>query len=173
VGAVAGAGSYAALAPEPEPVVHEIIVEVPSQTPPDSPIPEPQVPDFPLPEPAEPLAEDLPAQADRSTSTRPREARRGEGPDEGSSESTEEERSLLSRAQTAIARSRGADALTALEEHGRRFPRGAFVEEREALKVQALLVGGRTSEARRAAAAFLEGHPRSIFRETVEAALGE
>jgi hypothetical protein len=41
-----------------------------------------------------------------------------------------EERVLVDTARTALARGREADALTAIEEHARQFPRGRLAEER-------------------------------------------
>lgn len=78
------------------------------------------------------------------------------------------ERSLLMRAQVALTRSLPGDALTALHEHRRRYPRGQLTEEREALWVQAL-AASRDPHTQSAAASFLQRYPDSIFREAVEA----
>lgn len=78
------------------------------------------------------------------------------------------ERSLLMRAQVALTRSLPGDALTALHEHRRRYPRGQLSEEREALWVQALAASG-DPHTQSAAASFLQRYPDSIFREAVEA----
>lgn len=73
------------------------------------------------------------------------------------------ELALLHRAQAAQAARRFVDALELVDEHGRRFPAGRLVEEREALRVRALAGAGRADEARRAAAAFAQRFPRSVF----------
>jgi hypothetical protein len=52
------------------------------------------------------------------------------------------ERTLISKATTALRASEPAAALTALAEHHRRFPRGELSEEREGLRVHALLAAG-------------------------------
>jgi hypothetical protein len=58
-----------------------------------------------------------------------------------------EEVSILSRAETELHAGRPASALELLDEHRRKFPRGALVQERIAARVQALCALGRTSEA--------------------------
>jgi hypothetical protein len=54
-----------------------------------------------------------------------------------------------------------AAALPPLAEHARRFKDGGLAEEREALRVKALVGLGRDREAERAAAAFAARFPRS------------
>ena len=83
------------------------------------------------------------------------------------------ERTLLSRAQSALARGRPDEVMEAVDAHARRFPDGQLAEERRALAIQALMRQGRRDEARRRAREFLEDYPNSIFRETVSPALGE
>ena len=80
------------------------------------------------------------------------------------------ERALLDVARTALARSDGANALVACEEHGRRFPSGALVEEREAIAIQALVLENRRSDAVARAERFRKRHPRSILLPAVLAA---
>jgi hypothetical protein len=70
---------------------------------------------------------------------------------------------LLQRAQAAYAGGDFADAMGVLAEHARRFPKGRLAEERDALRVRALVGAGRTPEARRAAAAFANRFPRSVL----------
>lgn len=83
------------------------------------------------------------------------------------------EMSLVSRAQTALQRGLPASALSALDEHARRFPRGELAEEREALAVQALARGGRMEEAARRAERFDARYPHSVLGPVVHAAVGE
>jgi hypothetical protein len=82
-----------------------------------------------------------------------------------------QERALLEMAQVALGRGKGSEALDALGQHQSRFPRGELREERESLRIQALLALGRTDEARSAAAAFHERFPTSILWPAIEAAL--
>jgi hypothetical protein len=70
---------------------------------------------------------------------------------------------LLQRAQAASSANDLPGALEALGEHARRFPRGWFAEERDALRVRCLADAGRTDEARRAASVFAKRFPRSVL----------
>jgi len=78
-----------------------------------------------------------------------------------------EELHLMRQARAAVARRDFAAALTPLAEHARRFKNGRLVEEREALRVKALMGLGRSEEARRAAAAFRARFPRSVLLPAV------
>jgi outer membrane protein assembly factor BamD (BamD/ComL family) len=69
----------------------------------------------------------------------------------------------LRQAQEAVAGDRFEAALAPLAEHARRFPSGRLVEEREALRVQALAKLGRVAEARQVAQAFRARFPRSVL----------
>jgi hypothetical protein len=60
-----------------------------------------------------------------------------------------EEVELLSRATTALHAGRGEEALQALAEHQRKFPRGSLSLERRAARAQALCLLGRKTEAER------------------------
>lgn len=81
------------------------------------------------------------------------------------------EMTLLARAQTALQRGLFPSALSALDEHARRFPRGQLAEEREALAVQALVRADRVEDARRRAARFDARYPHSVLGPVVHAAL--
>ena len=70
---------------------------------------------------------------------------------------------LLRQARAAVARGDFAAALPPLAEHARRFKNGRLVEEREALRVKALVGLGRAGEARHAAADFRSRFPRSVL----------
>lgn len=78
-----------------------------------------------------------------------------------------EEVRLLKAAQKALNAGNAAAALEALAEHQRRFPRGQLALERSAVRIGALCALGRTAEARRAGAAFLERHASSTLAEQV------
>jgi tetratricopeptide (TPR) repeat protein len=54
---------------------------------------------------------------------------------------------LLSKAQAALSRGRPQEALEALSEHARRFPRGVLIEERAATRARTLCALGRRQEA--------------------------
>jgi hypothetical protein len=62
-------------------------------------------------------------------------------------------------------------ALAALDRMGRDYPKGYFVEERQALTVLALAGAGRSSAARQQAASFLRTFPNGPFSERVRAVL--
>jgi len=74
---------------------------------------------------------------------------------------------LLRQARAAVARGDFAAALQPIAEHTRRFKNGRLIEEREALRVKALVGLGRTGEARHAAAAFRARFPRSVLLQAV------
>lgn len=59
-----------------------------------------------------------------------------------------QEVSLLSRATSALRSGRPEEALRALAEHQRQFPKGVLTEERRAARAQALCTLGRHAEAR-------------------------
>jgi type IV secretory pathway VirB10-like protein len=78
------------------------------------------------------------------------------------------ELALLQRARAAVARRDFASALEALLDHQRRFPKGKFQEEREAMRVKALAGLGRNDEARRAAQRFRDRFPDSVLSPRIE-----
>ncbi len=71
------------------------------------------------------------------------------------------EMALLRRARAALRQGDAPGALAVLGRHARRFPRGQMLEDRQALRVQALCDAGRPRQAREAAAAFVAAHPGS------------
>jgi hypothetical protein len=97
--------------------------------------------------------EQMPAAPKPQRTTRPTSAQ----------ESYAAELELLTRAQVAYAGRDFTNALGLVAEHGKRFPSGRLIEEREALRVRSLTGAGRADEAQRAAAAFAERFPRSIL----------
>lgn len=74
---------------------------------------------------------------------------------------------LLRLARTAISRQDFAAALVPIGEHAHRFRDGRLAEEREALRVRALVGLGRSEEARRAADLFKARFPRSVLLPAV------
>ncbi|HLK89681.1 MAG TPA: hypothetical protein VKZ18_07300 [Polyangia bacterium] len=81
------------------------------------------------------------------------------------------ERALLEIARAALARGDAEGALGALARHEATFPRGELTEEREGLRVQALVAARRYDEARTRAARFARHYPRSLFSPVVTQAL--
>ena len=82
------------------------------------------------------------------------------------------ERGLLDVARSAMARGEAAEALAAVDRHGRDYRDGALVEEREALGIKALLALGRRDEARARAARFEKRFPDSLPLRAVRGAVG-
>jgi hypothetical protein len=88
-------------------------------------------------------------------------------PGPSSVDAAREELHLMRQARAAVARGDFAEALSPINEHTRRFKNGRLVEEREALRVKALVGLGRSQEARHAAAAFRTRFPRSVLLPAV------
>jgi hypothetical protein len=82
------------------------------------------------------------------------------------------ERALLDVAHSALGNGQAAEALGALGQHARRFPRGVYREEREALTIQCFRALGRTNEAEQLVATFKARYPRSLFLSTIEPGTG-
>ena len=78
---------------------------------------------------------------------------------------------LLQKGRTAMVRGDTEGALAAVEEHATRFPRGKLAEEREALKVQALVAEDRAPEARAALGAFQRNYPKSLLGPALQEAV--
>jgi hypothetical protein len=74
--------------------------------------------------------------------------------------------------RAALAAGHGARALRLIDDYERRFPRGAFLEEAEALRVEALARSGDAASASHAARRFLAAHPGSPHAARVRALLG-
>jgi hypothetical protein len=105
-----------------------------------------------------------PAPAPRSTPTIIKKSERRPRPASAPSLRPEEVASFR-RAQAALAEERAADALQALDDHGRRFPGGLFEEERQISRAAALCLLGREADARAARDRFLRAHPGSHLTE--------
>jgi len=78
------------------------------------------------------------------------------------------ERTLLDRAQAALARRDLAAASEALDEHERAYPNGILAEERMFLRIQESLRAGRRAEAEARARTFRAKHPTSMLNPAVE-----
>jgi hypothetical protein len=138
--------SSAAPAPVPIPTHSVVVLTVPVAPPATSP------PTDPKPPPAEP----------RTAKTKPAGSAKSAG------DAYAMELRVLQPAQRAVARQDFASALAAIAEHDRRFPSGKLAEEREALRVKALLGLGRSEDAQRAGAGFRKSFPRSVLGQRVD-----
>ena len=90
-------------------------------------------------------------------------------PDDGRDPELERERVLLDVARGALARGNGPLALRSLDDHAARFPSGRLTEDREALRVKALIAAGRNEDAARSRAAFQQRYPDSFALPTTSA----
>jgi TolA-binding protein len=72
-----------------------------------------------------------------------------------------EEIALLRRAQAALRSGNASGALSLLDEHATRFPKGTLAHERLVTRVQALCKAGRIAQARGLYRAIAGGNPRS------------
>ncbi len=81
------------------------------------------------------------------------------------------EQALLEQARRALAANDSRAALAAIARHGSRFAAGQLAEERELLRVQALVRAGRIDAARRHAAGFRRRFPASLLEEALDVAL--
>lgn len=93
-------------------------------------------------------------------------------PDSGASSTSSEEiareRRLIEAARAAVTRGNVPIALDAINRHAEQFPSGRFIEEREAIRILALLAAGRVDAARQRANVFARRYPRSLFLRSIE-----
>jgi hypothetical protein len=109
-----------------------------------------------------------------------RVARERPGPDPSSSKASSsnaadpvaDERKILDLARGAVEQEDGAGALAATDAHARKYPRGVFVQEREAIAVRALVLLGRTDEARTRVERFRARFPDSLLLPALESTAG-
>jgi hypothetical protein len=85
-------------------------------------------------------------------------------------DSLAEEVSILSRAETELHAGRPGNALALLDEHQRKFPRGALTQERIAARIHALCALGRVSEAEAALSRLRRVSPGSLHEATAREA---
>lgn len=78
---------------------------------------------------------------------------------------------LLEQARGALAAGRTDEALALVDDHQRRAPASALLEESTALRVIALSRAGRVDEAKVAASSFVQRWPKSLFGERVRQVL--
>ena len=115
----------------------------------------------PAPEPATPLPPSAPSARPPATPASAHGA-------EASLSTLARESEIIETGRTALARGRAADALAAVDEHKRLFPRGRLGEEREELAIRALRFAGRSDEANARAKEFAKNYPSSIYLGTIE-----
>jgi hypothetical protein len=115
---------------------------------------------------AEPAPSASASAAPRALAERPGSSTSARAGGEGTLEA---ERAVLDVGRTALGRGDGANALRAIDEHARTFPRGALAEEREAMAIQALRLLGRDAEARARLDRFRGRFPTSLIRPALEA----
>jgi hypothetical protein len=113
--------------------------------------------------PAAPSASSLPADPEPPVPEPRRAMAKPVRPALSAAEAYAAELRVLQPAQRAVARQDFASALVAIGNHQRRFPSGRLAEEREALRVKALLGLGRAAEAERAGVAFGKRFPESAL----------
>jgi len=158
VGGVVGAGLHAVLRPPaPERIVYVERPAAPVAT--------------GLPAPASSVAPSTPPSSPTPLPAVPSTRASARAAPSSSVTSLQAERALLDDARSALGSGDAATALTLLDDHGRRFPRGQLGEEREALTIQALVMLQRSEEARARAAHFRAVSPNSLFMPAVDAAL--
>ncbi|MBK7860705.1 MAG: hypothetical protein IPJ65_19300 [Archangiaceae bacterium] len=158
-GAVAGGGAHAVLAPTP---VRVVTAPLPIAV-----APEPAVAREPVIEPPPPPTAPAP-EAPRRVKREPKVEAAAPAPGH-----LGEERRLLDAARTALREGKPDRALTVLEQHLQGFERGELAEEREAMRVQALMSLQRVAEARLLAAEFRARYPGSMFLPVIDEATRE
>jgi hypothetical protein len=143
------------IAMEPHPV--EVV-------PPPSPSRSPSPVITPVIEPQKPARSPAPARA-----STPRPPLRQ--PPRASESDLAAENALITRARAALVRGDAQGALAAVAEHETRFADGALSEEREVVRVQALVASDQRGEADARARRFHEQFPNSMFGPAVDGAL--
>lgn len=82
-----------------------------------------------------------------------------------------EERQIVERARRALSAGDSSSAMAEVQRHAQRFPRGMLSEEREALRIRAVAQMGDKTRAKRMYEQFRKRFARSIFVDSIEAAL--
>lgn len=88
-------------------------------------------------------------------------------------DTTANERALLDQARRSLREGDGTKALELIDRHAHDYPRGALVEERELLRVNALVAVGRMDEAKTRAHAFKKRYPTSPFLPALDSQVRE
>ena len=155
---VAGAGLFFMLRPEPPPTTRTLAVARASSEPASRPA---------LASPAD----ETPKSAGTATLQAPAAEKRATVTPR-SADSLAQEVAILSRAGAELHAGRPQAALTALDEHQRKFPSGVLTQERTAARVQALCALGRTNEAQAELARLARTSPNSPHEARARKACG-
>jgi len=119
----------------------------------------------PRPNGVEPTITEAPSRPSRGAPAEPASSAQGPAPS-----TVGEELRLLRAAQEGLHTGAPAAALARLDEHARRFPRGALVEERRASRILALCQLGEITTGRAEADPFIAQLPMSPFVERIRRA---
>jgi hypothetical protein len=162
LGGVSGATLYHAVVEPPPPVVIEVPVPRPA------PSVEPSVRSSDAGEAPDPSARE-PAP---SNAIKPR-FKPAPAVDEPTTQSElARERAIIDVVRAAIARGHADSALEAVARHEKEFPEGRLREEREGLRILALVRAGRMDQAKGAALRFKQAYPNSLLWPAIDGALG-
>lgn len=82
-----------------------------------------------------------------------------------------QEQAIIDAARAGLASGRPEVALEAVARHERMFPRGQLSEERDGMRILALVRAGREDEARKRADQFRRAHPTSALLSRIDDAL--
>jgi len=82
-----------------------------------------------------------------------------------------DEATLFKQARDALHAGDPQRTLDLTAELAKRFPNGTFTQERDVLRIDALVALGRTDEAKKAARLFISQHPESAHRPRLESML--
>jgi len=133
----------------------------------------------PSPSPATISVSDLPSAAipaprlkPQTASAEPPAATAAVRPSSAAAPTLEDELKAVDEARAAFVGHDPALALERVTSYRRRFPAGHFMDETEALEIQALVALGRKEEARSRAGRFLALHPESPYAQRVRSAVG-
>jgi hypothetical protein len=130
-------------------------------------------PPAPVPAVAPPPASSPPPRTKPSAASRPEVKRKPPALPSPEAPALEHGWALLEAARASNAVGRYGDALSAVTEHAQEYPASQFEQEREALRIQALVGLGRQDEARALARSFEQRFPESILLEGIRQAAGE
>ncbi len=78
---------------------------------------------------------------------------------------------MIDAARAAVAKRQNAEALQKLAQHEARFPNGQLAQQRDRLRIQALVAMGDRDQARARAATFRKQYPNGLLLPAVERAL--
>jgi hypothetical protein len=84
-----------------------------------------------------------------------------------------DELAAIDAARAALSSGHGDTALSRVRQYQKRFPDGLYVEEADALEVQALAFSGRREEARSKGERFLAARPGSPYARRVRSSIGD